>query len=204
MTLIKICGVMSVEDALAAAQAGADLVGLVFASSPRRVALDQAGRIVGALPRTLLSVGVFMDQPQELILHVRDAVNLDLIQLHGDEQPDSFDQLKRLIIKRIRVTPQDTADTLRRRAAHFAHEHILLDPGAGSGRAFDWNVAMGLPCRYFLSGGLTPENVGDAVRLLRPHGVDVSSGVERSPGRKDHVRMRDFVQAVREADASRS
>lgn len=204
MTLIKICGVMSVEDALAAAQVGADLVGLVFAESPRRVALDQAGRIIRALPRTLLSVGVFMDQPQELILRARDAVDLDLIQLHGDEEPDFFARLSPSIIKRIRVTPQDTAETLRRRAAHFATEHVLLDPGAGSGRTFDWNVATGFPYRYFLSGGLTPDNVADAVRRLRPYGVDVSSGVERSPGRKDHVRMRDFVQAVREADASRS
>lgn len=204
-TLVKVCGITTIDDARAAAEAGADLIGLVFAESPRRVLAEQARRIVDALPRTLLTVGVFMNQPLDLVINLRDAVDLDLLQLHGEETADFGSRLNRTFIKRIRVEPNDTSASLRRRVAEFGPiDQFLLDPGAGSGQPFDWNIAAGLGKRAFVSGGLTPENVASAMRAAHPYGVDVSSGVERSPGRKDHVKMRDFVQAVREADASRT
>lgn len=204
MTRIKICGITSVEDAVAASDLGADFVGVVFAESPRRIDAGRAREISRAPQRRAQLVGVFMNQPLEAVRSLAAESGLEFVQLHGDEPLEYCNALGLSIFKRIRVDPGDDAARLRARLLPFAiHDALLLDPGAGSGRAFDWAIAAGLAEEFNLlvSGGLTPENVGECVRLLRPYAVDVCSGVERSPGIKDHAKMRDFIQAVREADA---
>jgi phosphoribosylanthranilate isomerase len=206
MTRIKICGITSVEDAVAASDLGADFVGVVFAESPRRVDAERALAIVRAPGRRAQLVGVFMNQPAEDVRSTATECGLNIVQLHGDEPLEYCNRLELSIFKRIQTSPTDDAATLRARIMPFAvHDAVLLDPGAGSGRTFDWSVAVGVSDEFNLivSGGLTPDNVGECVRLLRPYAVDVSSGVERSPGIKDAAKIRAFVQAVREADMTK-
>lgn len=200
-TRIKICGLTRAEDALAAVQAGADAIGVVLAASPRRVTPAQAAEIVRGLPPLALRVGVFMDQTSaEVLIAMREA-RLDVAQLHGDETPHQCAELALRVIKRIRVLPCDDAAVLRARMRGYDVSGFVLDPGAGSGKTFDWAIAAPLTEPLIISGGLTPENVGALVQQLRPHSVDVSSGVERAAGVKCPERMRAFVQAVRSAEA---
>jgi len=201
MTRIKICGITTREDARAACDAGADAIGLVFADSPRRVTIEQARQIAATVAPFVSIVGVFMDQPIATIREVLAAVPLDWVQLHGDEPSVIRRDLGRRVIKRFNVLPGDTPPRLRERMAGWPADAYLLDPGTGSGRTFDWSVARGLDVPLIVSGGLHAGNVAQAVRALRPAGVDVSSGVECSPGRKDRDKMRGFVRAVRQADA---
>lgn len=196
---IKICGITRPEDAAAAVAAGADLLGFVFRPGTPR-ALDPAAagwiRELGGAEK----VGVFLDAPLKEVVRVRNLLELDWVQLHGDE-PDSFlGHLGHRVIRRFWVGPEiDWA-----RVAELAQRCLpLFDPGAGDGVAWAWEVLKDHPpdIRLGLAGGLTPENVADAVRSVRPYLVDVSSGVETAPGIKDHIKMRDFVAAVRDACA---
>jgi indole-3-glycerol phosphate synthase/phosphoribosylanthranilate isomerase len=203
---VKICGITSVEDALAASRAGADAIGLVFwPDSPRYVDIVRARRICQALPPFMLRVGVFVDAPREAMARTADEVGLDLLQLHGDEPPDSFSDLPRRALKALRVGPGFDPQEILRYKGRAAG--ILLDtrsderPG-GAGRAFDWSLARGVRERapfLVLAGGLTPENVSDAIRAVHPDAVDVSSGVESAPGRKDPDKIRAFIDAVNRA-----
>jgi phosphoribosylanthranilate isomerase len=204
MIRIKICGITSRDDALAAIEAGADMLGIVFAASPRRVEPSSAKLLVEALPPGVPLVGVFKDQSVEDVLHATSSLPLRFVQLHGDESSATCDALPFEIIRRIAVEEGDATDDLRARIARHRASAFLLDPGAGSGRAFRWEIARGLDAPVFLAGGLTPENVAEAIRIARPYGVDVSSGVERTPGRKDFNKMAAFVRAVRECDANRN
>lgn len=200
MTLVKVCGICDPESGRAAVEAGADLLGLHFCPSPRRVSLAEARAVVDALPRRPLLVGVFIDQPADEIDALVAEVGLDLVQLHGSEPPGF--RASRPVIKVLRVRDGVVPD-----AAAWP-DPILLDSWSpdqrgGTGRTWDWEAAGDLMAtrRVLLAGGLTPANVGRAVRRLRPYGVDVSSGVEREPRRKDPGLIRAFVQAVRDADA---
>jgi phosphoribosylanthranilate isomerase len=132
---------------------------------------------------------------------VRD-LHLDAVQLHGEESPEYCRRLPCKVIKRFDTLENDQPATLRERMRQYPVAAYLLDPGAGSGRTFDWKTAHGLPEPLIVSGGLTPENVGEPIRLLRPFAVDVSSGVESDPGRKAPEKVQAFIQAVRSADAS--
>ena len=201
MTRVKICGLTNLDDALAVAGAGADAIGLVFADSPRRVSLSTAERIVAELPLLVSTVGVFVDGGIEEIATIAERVRLDAVQLHGDEPPEACDCLPCQVIKRFNILENDTPDTLRRRMRRYRVAAYLLDPGAGSGRVFDWQIAGSLPGPLIVSGGLTPDNVGEVIRLLRPFAVDVSSGVESEPGGKDLAKVKAFIRAVRNADA---
>lgn len=200
MTRVKICGITNLADARAAVDAGADAIGLVFADSPRQIDLEPARALTAELSRAVVFVGVFRDAPLEQVNRVADQVGFDCVQLHGSESPDFCTAVNRCVIKRFNFE-----------SGHFASEisryrifGSLLDPGAGDGRTFDWQRAVGLRHRIIVAGGLTPENVAEPIRLLRPFGVDVASGVERSPGQKDHQKMTAFIQAVRRADAERA
>jgi indole-3-glycerol phosphate synthase/phosphoribosylanthranilate isomerase len=205
-TTIKVCGITSVEDGRAAVAAGADAIGLVFwEGSPRRVEVERAREIAAALPPFVTRVGVFVDAPAERLREVSDTVGLDLVQLHGDEDEAAVRAAPRRVIKAVRVGPGFDG----REAVRFAESgaSVLLDtrsdaaPG-GTGRTFDWASAAALRDRVaylVLAGGLTPRNVAEAIRAVRPDAVDVSSGVESAPGRKDPERMRAFVEAVRGA-----
>ena len=201
MTRIKICGITNVDDALAAVAAGADAIGLVLAPSPRRVDYDTAGAIVAALPPFVTTVAVLVDPTADQLAELVAHVGVDALQLHGDEPPELCHAAPRRVIKRFNIIENDTADRLAERMRPYRVAGYLLDPGAGSGRVFDWRLARGLPGPLIVSGGLRPENVAQAIRAARPYGVDVCSGVEAAPGRKDHDRLRQFVQAVRSADA---
>jgi phosphoribosylanthranilate isomerase len=204
MTRIKICGLTSREEALAAVDAGADALGFVFADSPRRVAPATAELIVAGLPPLISTVGVFVDSRVDEVAEIARRVGLDAVQLHGDESPEDCDLLPLKVVKRFNILENDTPELLRARMERYRVAAYLLDPGAGSGQTFEWSLARGLPGPLIVSGGLTPENVGEAIRTLRPYAVDVSSGVEYAPGRKDLEKVKAFVRAVREADADSS
>lgn len=199
----KICGITRVEDALAAVDAGADAIGLVFyARSPRAVSVEQAAAIVGALPPFVTSVGLFVNMPRDQIQALLQRVPLDLLQFHGDESPEDCEGYGRPYIKALRVRPgEDLSVTM---APYAGARGILLDtfvegvPG-GTGAAFDWSlVPQGVAKPIILAGGLEASNVAAAIREVRPYAVDVSGGVEASKGIKDANKIRAFVQAVRD------
>jgi phosphoribosylanthranilate isomerase len=205
-TRIKICGITRAEDAAAACAAGADALGFVFhAPSPRNIEPEAAREIVAKLPPFVSAVGLFVDRDADEVERVAARVRLDLLQLHGDETPQFCDGFGRPYIKAVRMRP---GIDLLEYAARFAHARALLldayvsGTHGGTGNRFDWRLVPGnLPLPIVLSGGLTPDNVGAAVRGLRPWAVDVSSGVEAAKGIKDPQRIRDFIAGVRSADA---
>jgi phosphoribosylanthranilate isomerase len=205
-TRIKICGITRVEDALAACAAGADAVGFVFhPPSPRNVSPDTAREIIAALPPFVSAVGLFVDCEPAQIERVSARVPLDMIQFHGDEAPELCARFGRPYLKAVRMRPE--VDLLEYARRFGDARGLLLDAfvsgtHGGTGTRFDWRlVPADLPVPIVLSGGLTPDNVGEAVRALRPWAVDVSSGVEAAKGIKDPQRMRDFIAGVRRADA---
>jgi phosphoribosylanthranilate isomerase len=209
-TLIKICGITREEDGVLAAEAGADAVGFVFyPMSPRRVEAARAREIARILPPFVVRVGVFVDATRSQMLRTADEVGLDVLQLHGDEPLEMFADLPRRALKAVRVGRGFAIDDAVKFAAQAAG--VVVDtrlvgetvmPG-GTGVPFDWKLVRGLRDQVdflMLAGGLSPENVAAAIREVRPHAVDVSSAIERLPGRKDPDRLRAFVAAVRAAD----
>ena len=198
----KICGITRVEDALAAVEAGADAIGLVFyAKSPRAVSVQQARAIVAALPPFVTSVGLFVDASRCELVEILDAVPLDLLQFHGDETPDECDHYGRPYIKALRVKP---GDDIAAQVARYANARgVLLDtfvPGipGGTGEAFDWSlVPAQLSKPVILAGGLTAANVAQAIEKVRPFAVDISGGVESAKGIKDATKIHAFMEAVR-------
>jgi phosphoribosylanthranilate isomerase len=207
-TRVKICGLTRPDDAQAAAAAGADAIGLVFyAKSPRAVDIAQARAVLAALPPFVTSVGLFVDAPAALVAEVLRMVPLDLLQFHGDEPPEHCAAFGRPWVKAVRVRPGlDLAGEAGRYAGARA---LLLDaysPGipGGTGEAFDWAlIPPALRPRIILAGGLTPDNVADAIGRVRPYAVDVSGGVEAARGIKDHAKLDAFMQGVRDGDRSR-
>jgi len=194
---IKICGITRLEDAEAAVAGGADFLGFVFRSGTPR-ALDPAASAWIRDVSGVEKVGVFLDAPLDEIVRVRAHLALDWVQLHGGE-PDSYlEFLGEKVIRRIPGGSEIDWD----RVIDLATRSLpLFDPGAGDGVAWTWDVLGNCPpgIRFGLAGGLSPENVADAVRTVRPYLVDVSSGVEASPGIKDHSKIRDFIAATRDA-----
>jgi len=201
MTRIKVCGIVRAEDAHAAVAAGADALGFVFAESPRRVTPEAVRAIVRSLPPFVRTVGVFQDAPFDRVREVVALAGVDLVQFHGAAAPRDRGELDRPVIQRFPVLDGDTAERLRARVAGFGDAAILLDPGAGSGIGFRWEIARGLPGTVIVAGGLDAGNVGRAIREARPYAVDVASGVETAPGIKCADKLRAFVAAVRSEDA---
>jgi phosphoribosylanthranilate isomerase len=205
-TRVKICGITRAGDAEFAASAGADAIGLVFAvQSPRKVDVQQARAAAAAAGPLVGVVGVFANQPADEVRRLFDAVPLHFAQLHGDESPEYCAALGRPYIKALRMRPG--LDAAAGSAAYPGSLGFLLDAwdpqiAGGTGTAFDWRRATGLSCRVILAGGLTPGNVADAIRCVRPWAVDVSSGVERETGVKDAGRIQAFITAVRTADTT--
>jgi phosphoribosylanthranilate isomerase len=201
---IKICGITNLADAEAAAAAGADLLGFVFYErSSRAVSLQAAAEIAQRLPPSVGRVGVFVDAPRETVLAAADACGLTLLQFHGQEPPEFCAGFSLPSMKAFRVKDRGLLEQLR----EYHTEYLLLDayhpslPG-GSGETFDWEIAREAVIpgrRLFLAGGLTEANVGEAIRSVKPYGVDVSSGVEAAPGIKDHDRLARFIRAARNA-----
>jgi phosphoribosylanthranilate isomerase len=206
VTRVKICGITSAEDAAAAVEAGADALGFVFVpGTPRLVHLDAAERIVKDLPPFVTTVGVFVDQSLEDILRIAGRCQLRAVQLHGNE-PEAFSRrIPLTVIKAIRVRDARDLAPIGTYPAHaFLLDAFVEGQAGGTGTPISWDLARHATGKapIILSGGLRPETVAQAVRTVRPYGVDVSSGVEASPGRKDHKKVREFIAAVREADIS--
>ncbi len=201
---MKICGVTTVEDALLAAGLGADAVGINFtASSPRRVGPGRAGEIVAKLPPEVLAVGIFRNDHPERVVELAVTVGLRVVQLHGDESAEETRWVAERVPALIRAF--SIKDPALAGDDDYGDHRLLIDsPLPGSGEVFDWDrldrVVRGRP--YILAGGLNPANVGHAVELLRPWGVDVASGVESAPGQKDPSKVRRFIAAAREAAAA--
>jgi phosphoribosylanthranilate isomerase len=204
-TRIKFCGITREHDARAAAELGADAIGLVFAArSPRRVGVAQAAALAAAVPPFVARVALFLDAPPADVRAVLDAVPIDVLQFHGREDEAYCRSFGRPYIKAVPMGDALDVDAyLREHAAAIA---FLLDSHSGggqggSGHAFDWSRVPARAARpIVLAGGLRPETVGAAVRRVRPYAVDVSSGIESAPGVKDYARMRAFAAAVRAAD----
>jgi phosphoribosylanthranilate isomerase len=202
--IVKICGITNAADALAAAESGADALGLMFYSaSPRHVPLKTAAEITRQLPPFIIKVGVFVNAPEEDVLRAIGECGLNIVQFHGDETPEYCAQFPVMTIKAFRVRDAGSLKSL----ADYQTDAWLLDAHVpdklgGTGASFNWDLALeaqklGRP--VFLAGGLTPENVADAVRRVQPYGVDVSSGVEESPGKKDHAKVAAFIKAAKQA-----
>ena len=198
--LVKICGITSEADALLAVGLGADALGFIFAPSPRQVSPRAVQQIIDRLPREILTVGVFRNESPARVVEVVNGIGLRGAQLHGNETADQTRWVAERVPFAIRAFPVGHPDIAR--SDEFAVSAVMVDsPSPGSGEVFDWRLAEGVvdPARLIVSGGLRPHNVGDAVDHLRPYGVDVSSGVEAEPGRKDPHKVRAFIVAAREA-----
>jgi len=207
MTRVKICGLTVLEDALWAAQCGADLLGFVFyPPSPRRAMGERVREIVSAVRRAFPvvgTVGVFVDEPVDRVLHVVQACGLDYVQLHGHEPPAVVAALAAQgieVIKVLRIKEGASPPPVERyQAAAYLVDASLPGRPGGTGRTLDWPrvAGAGLPEPLLLAGGLTPDNVATAIRIVQPWGVDVAGGVERAPGRKDPERVRRFIAAAK-------
>lgn len=201
---VKVCGITRRDDALLAADLGASAVGFVFwPPSPRYVEPEAAAAISCELPADVAPIGVFVDAPVDDVRRIAAEVGLAAVQLHGDEPPTLCDGLPYRVLKAVPVAGAATHDAAARVPSRVT---VLLDARdpirrGGTGRTVDWSVAAEVAARrrIFLAGGLRPENVGEALRVVRPYGIDVSSGVEAEPGRKDAGRLRGFFEEVARA-----
>lgn len=204
MIRIKICGIRSYEEARMVLDAGIDVMGFVFAPSPRRINPETAREIIQRLPPFTTTVGVFVNEPRYSLLEIASFCRLDVLQLHGDEPPEYCRGISQRVVKALRVKDAGFLQVMD----HYPDvQGFLLDtyvPGVagGSGRSFNWELAKGATAGgkpIILAGGLTPENVGKAIQIIRPYAVDVAGGVE-TDGRKDLKKILSFVRAVREAE----
>lgn len=201
MTKVKICGITNLKDALAAAKLGADAIGFVFAKSPRRITPEKARDIVLKLPWRLVRIGVFVNERPETVNRIARSCGLDLVQLHGDETPSYCKKIYPRVIKAVRVKSGKDLDKI----SDYKVTAILLDTYSkgkygGTGKTFDWSLAKKVKrfkVPVILSGGLNEKNISDAVREVRPYAVDVSSGVESSPGRKNAKKMKKVIEIAK-------
>jgi phosphoribosylanthranilate isomerase len=207
MIQVKICGITNAADALAAIDAGANLLGFNFyEKSPRHITEAEAAKIRPRLPKKVEAVGIFVNSPPAGVAALCKSLKLDTAQLHGDEPPDTVAELARKLAvwKAFRVEPDFRLETLDEypEASAYLFDAAHTDQYGGTGRTTDWDVARraALGHRIILAGGLNIENVAAAVRIVRPYAVDVASGVESKPGKKDHGRMREFIQEVRRGE----
>jgi len=205
LTRVKICGITSVEDGCAAARAGADAIGLVFyRASPRYISPAEAAQVVKALPPFVSSVGLFVNHSADQVKEICEQVELDLLQFHGDESPQECAQSGRRFVKAIRMAPsQPVVDMIReyKQAAGLLLDSFDASKYGGSGETFDWQRVpknCGMP--LILAGGLNSANVAAAITAVRPYAVDVSSGVESSPGIKSVRQLSEFITTVKNCE----
>jgi phosphoribosylanthranilate isomerase len=204
MVKVKICGITNYEDALIAVESGAHALGFIFAESPRRIPPESARSIIRRLPPFIKSIGVFVDETPEKINEIVSRCGIDLIQLHGKESPEICEQLMPHVIKTISVKDDSAVKDIP--AYRGKVRGLLLDTysekmAGGTGKTFNWNLAikireMGIP--IILAGGLKPSNVVAAISIVRPYAIDVNSGVEEKPGKKDHALIRALFDKIKE------
>ncbi len=203
MTQIKICGITRIEDAQLALKLGVQYLGFNFAKSPRRISAKEAAGIIRQLPDSIRKVGIFVDEEETRIRSIAQEAGLDVIQLHGEERPEMCSRFDRPVIKVIRTTGEGVLEKIK----SYDTDLFLLEPyvpnkAGGTGKTADWGLARRIvdsfpDRRFFLAGGLNPENVAAAIRAVCPYGVDASSGLEDSPGLKNHRKMQEFIDIVR-------
>lgn len=206
MVRIKICGITNLEDALVAAAAGADAIGFVFyPESPRFIEPGMAKFIISRLPVFITTVGVFVNEGEDLIRRVIRESGIQILQFHGEESPILCTRFREKVIKSIRIRDMESINNMKM----YNLDTFLLDTydddkKGGTGKIFDWTIAKAAKNygKIILAGGLTISNVGEAVKGVRPYGVDISSGVEISPGKKDHNKLREIIKRVRNADVT--
>jgi len=206
MVKIKICGITNIEDAQNAVSFGADFIGFIFADSPRNIKLEEARSIIEKIKGDVLKVGVFVNETLRNVISIAEYCSLDLIQLHGNEDPKYCSQLKdRQLIKAFRIKDDASLALIPRYKDVFA---CLLDTFSnqtygGTGMVFDWNLAIkakefGKP--IILSGGLGLSNIKEAIKAVRPYGVDISSSIETKPGKKDTKKMKELISVIKALD----
>lgn len=201
---VKICGITNLDDAIAAVNFGVDALGFVFfAGSPRSIAPDEAAAIIKHLPPYISTVGVFVNESPKYIEHIVSQTGIDIIQLHGDEPPEMCSMLRR-VVKAIRVESLETLKPLKDykdNVSAFLLDTYASDTLGGTGQQFNWDIAVYAKQfgKIILAGGLTPDNVVEAVRRVRPYGVDVSSGVESEKRKKDRKKMKLFIERAKGA-----
>ena len=203
MVKVKVCGITEPEDARVAADAGADAIGLVFAESPRRVNVERAREVAAALPESILKVGVFVDEELDEVLRIAREVGLDYAQLHGGEDPKTVAEIRSGglgVIKALRVRDEGSLEGM----SEYDADLFMLDAYSekaqgGTGTRFDWELAKALRgyAKILVSGGLSPENVREAIEFFEPYGVDASSSLEVRPGKKNGELVRRFVSAAK-------
>jgi phosphoribosylanthranilate isomerase len=207
---VKVCGITNAEDALAAVEAGADALGFIFyEKSPRYVVPGVAANIIAELPPLVTPVGVFVNEGLATVRSIMDTCGLAMAQLHGDENVSYCRELARPAMKALRLRDRGSLLALAEYQGRGGVRGFVLDTFSelaygGTGQITDWGLAaeVAKSTPLLLAGGLTPDNVTEAIRTVRPYGVDVSSGVESAPGKKDHAKMRAFVDAVRVVSSS--
>lgn len=209
MTQIKICANTNPEDAALAASLGADYLGLIFAESKRKITVETAKAIIQAVPNFKNFVGVFMNQPKNEVQEIAEAVGIRILQFHGDEPSlycQSFTEKGYKVIKTFRIKDSMSLKRIDEyNVFAFLFDTFVKEEGGGTGKVFDWNLIEDKPFiheQLFLAGGLNPENVRAAIEKIRPYAVDVASGVENAPGKKDPEKLKKFIQAVKEAGLS--
>jgi phosphoribosylanthranilate isomerase len=198
---VKICGVTSEADALLCVSFGADAVGFIFAPSARQISVQLAGDIAKRLPPEILTVGVFRDEAPQRVVEKVQLAGLGAAQLHGHESSQETAWVRARLPMVIKAFP--AGDRTVSRFSQFGADYLLIDgDNPGSGEVFDWRLAEGVAdrTRLIVSGGLRPDNVAQVVAHLRPYGVDVDSGVESAPGRKDPLKVHDFIVKARAAE----
>jgi phosphoribosylanthranilate isomerase len=201
---VKICGITNLDDALAAVEFGADALGFVFfQGSPRYLSLKNAAAIIKKLPSMITTIAVFVNEKPEKIENIIHTTGVDVIQLHGDEPPEICN-ISRRVIKAIRVKSLESLDPLihyKDKVSAFLLDTFTPLALGGTGQIFNWDIAVEAKQfgRIILAGGLTPDNITDAVRRVGPYGVDVSSGIESEKGKKDHTKMQLFIERAKAA-----
>jgi len=201
---VKICGITNIDDALAAVDFGADALGFVFfQGSPRRISNNEASRIIKRLPSFVTTIGVFFNEKPKQVEKTLVLTGIDVVQFHGDEPPEMCD-IPRRVIKAIRVKSLESLDPLihyKGKVSAFLLDTFTPDVFGGTGQIFNWDIAAYAKQfgRIILAGGLTPGNVAAAIDHVRPYGVDVSSGVESEKGKKDHKKMKAFIEKAKGA-----
>jgi phosphoribosylanthranilate isomerase len=191
---VKICGITNKEDAMMISNLGADAIGFVFAESKRKITPEKAKSIIEELPPFITTVGIFMDEELKEVNRITDFTLLDAVQLHGGESEEYCKRVNRKVIKGIKITKDDTNESLISKMENFSVSAFILDPGKGSGKTFNWEIARGIEKPIIIAGGLTPLNVSKVIQKLNPYGVDVSTGVEKDYGIKDKEKVKKFIR----------
>ena len=196
-TELKICGLSRMEDVIAVNRHGADYAGFVFfKKSKRYIDPYKAGELIEFLRSDIKSVGVFMDEPLDSVISTARISGVEMIQLHGHESEEYVEYVKRTLERPVIKAFKADEEGALEKALHTTADYVLIDSGAGSGKKFDWNILKDFKREYFLAGGLDPDSVGEAISILEPFAVDVSSGVE-TDGIKDEKKIESFIKAVK-------